>query len=63
MKKIKYYIPKDSFEDDDGEIADAITLTVYLKKPKNTDCYVLEVTPVNPYEGIDHHDSYEFYGW
>lgn len=41
MKKIKYYVPKDFFENND-EIADAITLTVYLNKPENTDYYVLE---------------------
>jgi hypothetical protein len=63
MKKINYYIPKDCFEHDGDEISDIIDLTAFLKKPKNVDCYVLEVTPKSVYEGLDNLDHDEYYGY
>ncbi len=47
--RLKYYVPKSEFTYDGDEVCDAITLTVYLKKP-NEDCYELDVELTDIYE-------------
>jgi hypothetical protein len=45
-RTVKYYVPKADFTADGDEICDAITTTLYLRKPKE-DCYTIEVELIN----------------